>query len=167
MTAPGSNETDLNKANIRRAIDEIWNRGNWEASEELWARDIVLHLPTEPEPLEREAIKSLFEQLHTAFPDLTITIDDLVAENDRVAARWTLRGTHEGDYFGFPRTGNPVTVQELAILRCADGKAEEIWLMPNILGSMQQLGLGQPPRPVLRLVALIQRIRGRRRRRRG
>lgn len=77
----------------------------------------------------------------TAFPDARFTVEDLIAERDRVASRYTFRGTHQGDLMGIPPTGKQVTVTGIIVNRIVNGKSEEGWLNFDALGMLQQLGV--------------------------
>ena len=81
------------------------------------------------------------------FPDLHRTIDDLVAEGDKVVVRQTIRGTHRGEYLGVPPTGKPVTFTAVAIFRLADGRIVESWILRDDLSILQQLSAAADPRP--------------------
>ena len=85
------------------------------------------------------------QALWSAFPDLTITVEDLIAEGDRVASRTTLRGTHDGELFGAPPTGRALTVPMMSIERIAAGRVAEHWRVSDELGLLRQLGLAPPP----------------------
>jgi steroid delta-isomerase-like uncharacterized protein len=129
-----------NKAISRRADEELFNRGNLDVADELFAPDFVYHDPAGEELRGPESVKGYATMLRAAFPDLHQTIEDQVAEGDRVAYRWTARGTHEGELMGIAPTGNRVTFTGIAVARLADGKIEEIWENYDALGLMQQLG---------------------------
>ncbi len=151
------------KERTRRGHDEMWNPGDWGRMRDFFAGDIVVHTPTDRVPLRGHGqVTELFTMLQTAFPDRYIVIEDMIEEGDKVAVRWVLRGTHTGSYFGFPPTGRRVEVEELAVYRYADGLVAELWLMPNVMGSMQQLGLlpeGPPPRALLAVMGAVRRLR--------
>jgi steroid delta-isomerase-like uncharacterized protein len=85
-------------------------------------------------------VKQVIAAYRAAFPDVHITIEDLVSEGDKVAERWTMRGTHKGEFAGIPATGKQVTSTGLVIVRIADGKVAEIWGASDQLGLMRQLG---------------------------
>lgn len=153
---------DENKAKFLRGIEEVWNKHSWADAELNYAPDIVVHNPAEPEPLRgRAAFQQLFQMILTGFPDMHFAVEDVVAEGDRVVARWTFTGTHKGVYFGIPATGKAVTSQEIAIFRLVDGKVKELWPMPDLMTQMKQLGVipdGPPPRAMLLLMAGVQRL---------
>jgi steroid delta-isomerase-like uncharacterized protein len=140
----------------------MWNGNDYSLAGQFYAADVVVHTQHEPEPLRgREAFRELHRLLHVAFPDFHITVEDMIRDGDEVAVRWTVRGTHRGDYFGIPPTGRPVEVEEVAIFRFEGVLAKELWLMPNLLGCMQQLGLPARPAPpaLLALFGAAERVR--------
>ena len=92
-----------------------------------------------------EAYEQFTAAFRTAFPDIQITIDDLIGEGDKVVARWTMRGTHQGNFQGIPPTGKQVMVQGLNISRLEGGKVVEDRAEMDALGMMQQLGVVPPP----------------------
>ena len=163
--------TEENAGYIRHGIEEIFNRRNMAVADERFAEDIVLHSPAQREPMRgRATLKGFIGKLHTAFPDMRVTLEDLVAAGDRVVTRCTTRGTQDGDYFGTPPTGNPVTMSEVQIYRVVDGRIVELWLFFNVLDVLVQLGVIPPkglPRPVLELICWGQRRASRKRRRSG
>jgi steroid delta-isomerase-like uncharacterized protein len=133
---------DDNRTVVRRWM-EAWNgglAGLVRAVDELMADDYVRHDPNTPEVRGREAQKQLVTMFLTAFDDLHLTIEDLVAERDKVAGRITVRATHKGELFGIPPTGRQVTVSMLEIYRLAGDKIAEQWIVMDALGMMQQLG---------------------------
>src|SRR5262245_31450153 len=140
-----------NKALIERCYREMWNPAAWGRMPEFVAPDVIAHAPVPGAPFRgHEGVTGLFELIRTAFPDRRIEQEMMVAEGDRVAVRTTLRGTHRGDYAGFPPTGRRVAVDEHGIYRIADGRIQEAWFMPNLPSTMRQLGLpcGPPPWPL-------------------
>jgi len=150
-----------NAGYIRHGIEEIFNRRNFAVADERFADDVVLHSPAQDEPVKgRENLKGFIRKIHTAFSDLHVTVEDLVAAGDRVVTRCTTRGTHDGDYFGTPPTGHPVTVSEVQIYRVVDGRIVELWLVFNVLGVLQQIRLipaGGLPLALLRVLCWVQR----------
>jgi predicted ester cyclase len=94
-----------------------------------------------PETLDCDGYRSTMSSLLEAFPDSRFSVDDLLADGDRVAVRHTLRGHHRAGYQGIPPTGKPIDVGAIVIVRFADGKAAEMWLNANFLGMLQQLGV--------------------------
>jgi steroid delta-isomerase-like uncharacterized protein len=109
--------------------------------DECYAPDCVWHGPGGQEIRGHDEMKQLMVVLGTAFPDKRYTINDLIAEGDKVVARWTLQATHKGDYMGIPATNKQVTITGTYVIRIADGKQIEWWLEADFLGLMQQLGV--------------------------
>ena len=128
-----------NKALVRRAHEE-GNKGNMPVYYELHGGNLVFHQPDGQE-LGLEAFKQLFTAMSTAFPDLHITVEDVIAEGDKVVARYTWTGTHKGELGGIPPTGRQVTVHGTEVLRIVGGKLVEAWDEVDYLGLMQQLGV--------------------------
>ena len=133
--------TEQDKALVRQFIDEIFNRGNMRMVDQYFAADFVEHeeLPAGI-PRDRDGVVQLTTMLRTAFPDFTATIDDIIAEGDKVVIRMTWRGTQEGEFLGIPPTGKSISIGVIDIIRMADGKAVEHWGQMDSMGMMQQLG---------------------------
>jgi steroid delta-isomerase-like uncharacterized protein len=132
--------TEGNKALVRREVDEVWNQGNLAAADELFAADVIVHGGLPGQPPGVEAIKQGVELNRAAFPDFHVTIDDLIAEGDKVVLRATTRGTHKGELLGMPPTGKQATMTGMTTVRIADGKIAEVWTCSDLFGLMQQLG---------------------------
>lgn len=150
------------KAQLRRGLEVMWNGNDYSLADQFYSADLVVHTLHDPEPLRgRDAFRELHRLLHVAFPDFHLTIEDMIRAGDEVAVRWTVRGTQRGDYFGFPPTSRRVEVEEIAMFRFEGALVAEVWLMPNLLGSLQQLGLpARPaPRPLLALFGAAERVR--------
>ena len=140
--------TEDNKAATRRGFEEGWNQGKVDVFDELFASTFSYHDPALPNGLNTQGYKQLVTAMRKAFPDLQITIDDLIAEGDQVAVRLTLRGTHTGDLetvMHIPATGKQVTESIIALVRFAGVKAVEVWSQPDTLGFLQQLGVIRMP----------------------
>ncbi len=130
-----------NKAIVRRWMEEVWNEGKLEALDELIGPDYVLHGAADPDlPRGPEGAKQLTAAFRTAFPDLQGTIEDLIAEGERVVCRWTARATHGGEFAGIPATHRPVTFSGIEIVRIADGRIAEGWDEVDVAGILQQIG---------------------------
>jgi steroid delta-isomerase-like uncharacterized protein len=133
--------TEANKAVARRIIEEVYNGGRLEVADELVASDYVGYDAASPEPMRGpDGVKRQAEGYRTAFPDIRLTIEDEIAEGDRVVTRWTATGTHEAELFGIPPTGKQATVSGITISRIADGRIAENWISWDTLGLLQQLG---------------------------
>jgi steroid delta-isomerase-like uncharacterized protein len=132
---------ESNKAISRRVVEEVFNKGRLEAADELVTRDFVGHDPALPEPMRGpDGLRAQAEGYRSAFPDMRITIEDEIAEGDRVVTRWIARGTHEGELFGIPATGKQATVTGITIDRIIDGHIVETWNNWDTFGLLQQLG---------------------------
>jgi steroid delta-isomerase-like uncharacterized protein len=107
--------------------------------DELYGPDWVGRFPGMP-PLDAEGHRQYSEAMIAAFPDIERSIEDLVAEGDKVVARWTARGTHTGDFQGLPPTGKVATSSGITIFRIADGRIVEEWSESDMLGLLQQIG---------------------------
>jgi steroid delta-isomerase-like uncharacterized protein len=127
-----------NKAIICQLLEETYSKGNLAVGDKLVAQHVVLH---NPDMKGIESWKQFATMWRTAFPDLRITADDIIAEEDKVVAIWTARGTHQGSFQGIAPTGKQVTVTGVAIYRFSGNKIEEMWGWRDALGLMQQLGV--------------------------
>ena len=140
--------TKDNKATVSRAIEEGWNQGHVAVFDELSAPNFIYHDPGAPDVRTNEDYKRWVTEFLSAFPNLHITIDDLIAEGDRVTMRWTFRGTNTGDLvtpMPLPATGKQVTGSGITIVRLVGGKAVEVWSQGDTLGFLQQLGVIPAP----------------------
>jgi steroid delta-isomerase-like uncharacterized protein len=135
---------DENEAITRRAYEAI-NQKNLDALDQMVASDIIDHDPAPGQGPGLEGVKQYFSSLHTAFPDVQMNIDDMIAEGDKVVARVNMSGTHQGEFMGNDPTGNRVTITGIDILRIADGKIVERWGKFDDLSMMQQLGVISEP----------------------
>jgi steroid delta-isomerase-like uncharacterized protein len=129
-------------------FEEVWNKGRLDAIDELLAPGAVGFglAETGTEVHGPEQLKPFVSNLRDAFPDLHITIDDMVAEADKVAVRFTVVGTHKGNGLKFPATGRKMNVTGMTIMQVIDGKLKHGWNNWDQLGMMQQLGV--PPGPI-------------------
>lgn len=133
--------TAQNKAVVRQLIEEAINQNNLSLADEIMAADIIEHEETPPGvPAGAEGAKMLFTMLHTAFPDFKATINDLIAEDDKVVVFMTWNGTQHGEWMGLPPSGKSMSINVMDIFRVADGKLVEHWGMMDSMAMMQQLG---------------------------
>lgn len=140
LTGVPSNR-EANHALMERFIEEVWNKGNLEVADEIFHPQASS--PSAPGlPLGAEGVKFIVNMMRNAFSDYWMEITHLVAEDDRVAARFRQGGTHDGDLMGIAPTGKKVEWTEIGILRIADGKVVESWYDVDMLGLMGQLGVG-------------------------
>ena len=138
-----------NKAVIRRWI-EAFNERDLQGEADVLAPGFVAHVPDAPAPLDLEGLEAWRQftaPFVEAFPDLRLTIQDIAAEGNTVAARVAFRGTHRGEFQGLPPTGKEVAFSSIEIDRVVDGKVEEHWVEINLLGLVQQLGVATIPGP--------------------
>lgn len=133
-----------NRALVRRWFEEVWNKGRAAAVDEMLATHAVIH--GLGEDLHGPAgFKPFHEAYRSAFPDVKIQIDDMVAEGDTVAARWSGKGTHRGEGLGFAATNRPVQFRGMVFVRVEQGKLVEGWNNFDQLGMLQQLGVVNLP----------------------
>ena len=133
-------DLERNKAVVRRFVAEIFVAGRPEAVDELVAGDFVPHSwPSTGDP--RGDLKRSIERVGAGLADVVFTIEDLIAEEDRVAARLTASATHVGDFMGMPASHRRYTVEEIHIFRVRDGQAVEHWHQFDRMSLMQQLGV--------------------------
>ena len=130
--------SEENKAIVRREIEEVFSaQGDLDVAYEIFAPEYVGH----PEDVRGpEGAKEMARMYRNAFPDVQLSIEDQVAEGDKVVTRWIGSGTHQGEMMGIAPTGNQVRVDGMTISRIEDGKIVEEWDIYDALGMMQQLG---------------------------
>jgi steroid delta-isomerase-like uncharacterized protein len=136
---------EANKALVRRFVDEVQSAGNIDALDEICSPEFVNHSAPSRVPSNCEGVKQLTAMFRQAFPDSYFTVEDMMAEGDKVATRKTFHGTHQGEFMGIPPTGQQVSMELIDIVLIADGKVVEHRSMGDNLGMMQQLGI--VPRP--------------------
>jgi steroid delta-isomerase-like uncharacterized protein len=132
------------KALMHNYIEEAWNKGNLDFIDKNFSSDFVGHGTLPGQPTNRDGVKQVISVVRNAIPDLHITIEDILAEDDKVASRWVTKGTHKGDLMGAKPTGNKISVSEIAVFRVKDGKVAEGWANRDDLGFLQQIGLIPP-----------------------
>lgn len=135
--------TETNKAIVQRYTEQVWNQQRRELFEEFIAENVVHHgIPASP---GLEGMKQGYDMSLKASPDLQLTIDDAIAEGDKVVARWTSRGTHQGELLGIPGTGKQMTQSGVSIYRLANARIVELWFLADNMSLMQQLGVIPTP----------------------
>lgn len=132
-----------NKAIMRRITEEVFNKGNLAVVDECTAADYVFRSGGQ-EYKGLEGVKQMITSMRTAFPDFHVTIEDMVAEGDKVAHRYTWRGTHKGEFMGIAPTGKQVTITAAGFTRFAGGKQVEAWTYGDSSTIYQQLGVSPP-----------------------
>ena len=143
--ARAADDPEANKALIRRFFEEVWSTGDLSRRDAFLDAGYRGHMAGAAEPIDREGWTAWFQGFRTAFPDARFTVEDMIGEGDRVAARLTMRGTHLGPLNGVPPTGRAVVVSGMSIERVADGRIVEGWNENDALGLLQQLGVLPPP----------------------
>ena len=129
------------KATMRRYFG-VFEQGNIELLDELLAPDYINHSPATPDlPTGPEGVKAVVSMFRSAMPDLRVIIEDMIAEGEKVATYYTLEGTHEGELFGVPPTGQRLSNKSITVERVSGGKIREHWRVSDELGLMQQLGV--------------------------
>jgi steroid delta-isomerase-like uncharacterized protein len=134
--------SEENKALVRRELEEIFNEGKLDLADELLSPDYVVHDSALPEPVRGiEGFKQLRASYHSASSDIRTTINDMIAQDDKVVTRWTTRGTHDkGEMLGVPPTGKQIEVTGITVNRVSEGKIAEDWTVWDSLGLLRQLG---------------------------
>ena len=132
-----------NRDVVRREV-EFWNGRDAEAAGDVYAADYVGHDPAGTHAGSFEQVKQSAAAVFAAFPDLSLTAEDVIVEGDMAVKRWTVRGTHKAEFMGIPATGVQIVNTGINIFRIANGKIAECWSESNALGLMQQLGVIPP-----------------------
>jgi steroid delta-isomerase-like uncharacterized protein len=127
-------------------FDKAFNQGDLAAIDELVSPDSITHTSNWGIPAGRIGFKQLIAMLRTAFPDLRCTIEDEIIQDDKIAAHWTMHGTHRGLFLGNVPTHKLIIVQGLIYMRIENGQVVENWILVDQIGMLQQLGLLPPPR---------------------
>ena len=135
-----------NKVVVRRFVEELWNNRDLDVADEIFAADCITHQissgsepaasPRDPETLKRHVAEWL-----AGFPDLSFSVEQMIADTDRVVSRIVMRGTHTGVWLGVAPTGKRVSLRMMTVHRIANGKIVEDWVLVESLGFLQQLGL--------------------------
>lgn len=134
--------TEQNKAIVRRWIEQGWNGGDLSLVDTLYTPDVVQHDPSSPLPVTSSAaLKQYVGGFLAAFPDMHFTIDDLLAENDKVLWRFTAEATQTGPLMNIPATGKHASVAGMALFRVAEGRIAEVWVNFDTLGMLQAIGV--------------------------
>ena len=134
--------SETNKTVVRRLFEEVWNKGYLPVADQLFAQNYSHHDSSTPEfgrgPESEKKRASLYR---TAFPDVRLTIEDIISEGETVTARWSCQGTHKGDLNGVAPTGKQFTISGISVAHFTNGKMIEGWVNWDALGMMQQLGI--------------------------
>ncbi len=143
--------SEENKAVVRRAIEQVWNQGNFAVVDELIASDYIGHssMPS-GETHERDGYKQFYSILRQGFPDIQFSVEEQIAEGDKVVTRWIARVTHTGEFQGISPTGKCGTITGITVERVANSKIVECWTNADDLGLMRLLGVLPMPEKVAR-----------------
>ena len=132
--------SEANKLTMQKFVEFI-NTASEALADELISTNAIFHVPGNPEPMRGPAgYLAIIGMMREGFPDIQWTLEEMVAESDKVAARFTMRGTHQGTFFGVPPTGKKIAVQAMNIYRLSNGKFVEERGQPDMLGLLQQIG---------------------------
>lgn len=137
--------SEENKLTMRRFVEFI-NTASETLAEELISTNAIFHVPGRPEPMRGPAgYLAIIGMMRGGFPDIQWALEEMVVEGDKVAARFIMRGTHQGTFFGVPPSGKKIAVQAMNIYRLSDGKFVEERGQPDMLGLLQQIGAVPSP----------------------
>jgi len=140
-------EVEAQNKELTGEMWEAWSKGEFEAFKELLAPDFVYYFPSRStKPMSREELIEIGKMLHNAFPDISWSMEELIATEDKTIIRFIERGTHEGEYMGIPATGNKYESSGILINRIENGKIVEAREELDLLAIMQQLGMELKPK---------------------
>ncbi len=125
---------------LRLWYEELWDNWNTAVADDLLTDDYRLHAPGVPVALDGETTKQVVRMYGNSFPDLKHTVDEVIADGDNVAVRWTVRGTHRGEFQGIAATGNSITLSGITVHHVADLRLRETWLVYDNMELLQQIG---------------------------
>jgi len=132
--------TENNKQLMNRFVNFI-NTSSEQLAGELISSNAIFYVPGQTEPMRGPAgYLAIIEMMRSGFPDIQWTLEDIVAEGDKVAARFIMRGTHQGTFFGVPATGKSIEVQAMNFYRFSNGQIVEEYGQPDMLGLLGQIG---------------------------
>jgi steroid delta-isomerase-like uncharacterized protein len=140
--------TGENKAVVRRFFEELLSTDNLALADEILSPDFRFYFAGSPDPMDLKRYKDFLAARRAAFPDRRFAVEDMIAEGDKVSARFTMRGTHNGELRGIAPSGREVTMSGIDIIRLKEGKMVEDKVEVDQLGMMQQLGMIPSPQQV-------------------
>ena len=129
------------KAVVMRYYQEVCNEGQIASLDELCAEDYVNHNPGPGMPPTRDGDKMMIAMYRAMFPDMRVTVEDMICEGDKVVTRWVGKATHRGEMPGIPPTGREVTISGIDISRVVNGRIQEAWHQEDQFSLMQQIGM--------------------------
>jgi steroid delta-isomerase-like uncharacterized protein len=144
-----SMSTEESKTIVSRYVEAL-EKANLGTFREVFNSDVVDHNPPPRQAPGLDGLVQTFNMMSDAFPDSHVTVEDVVAEGDRIAVRETIRATHKGEFMGLAPTGKPIAMTRISIFRVADGKIVEWWHNEDMLGMLQQLGPSRKKHVLLR-----------------
>jgi len=125
---------------LRLWYQELWDNWNIAVADELLTDDYRLHAPGVSVPLDRETTKHVVAMYGNSFPDLKHTVDEVIADDDTLAVRWTVRGTHRGEFQGIPASGKSITLSGITVHHLVGARVRETWLVYDNIELLQQIG---------------------------
>ena len=139
---------EQNKATARRHFEELWTKGDLAVADDIYSPSTVGHCANFPDHTGYpECEKELVRQDLVAFPDGVATVEDQIAEGDKVLTRWRFGGTHLGELYGHRASGSEVSVAGFHVHRISDGKIVEVWALGDFYGLLTQIGALSPAQP--------------------
>lgn len=132
--------SETNKEVVSRLFEQIWNQGNLAAIDELCSPNAIQFDPTAPQGLDNKGFQQFVTTHRTAFPDVYMSINDMIGEYDQVVVSWSAVGSHQGELMGIPPTGKQVTVNGISIYQLSSGKIISSNTSWDTFGMLQQLG---------------------------
>jgi steroid delta-isomerase-like uncharacterized protein len=130
---------------VRGFVDEVITRGNFDAAAQYVWEDVVEQVPLPGQGPGLDGLKDIIRAMRAGFPDIVFSIQEQIAEQDKVVSRFEWTGTHDGEFLGIPATGRPVRVWGIVIDRLQDGRIKDTRIIMDTLGLMAQLGVFPPP----------------------
>ncbi len=135
-----------NPAIVRRFIEEVINQGRFDSASQFVCEDVVEQVPLPGQGPGLEGLNDILRGMRSAFPDLHFSVEEQIAEGDKVLTRFEWTGTHQGAFIGIPPTGRPVKVWGMVIDRLENGRIKNTRILMDMLGLMIQLGVFPPPK---------------------
>jgi len=132
---------------VRNFVDEVITQGDIEAAAQYVWEDVIEQVPLPGQGPGLDGLKDILRAMRAGFPDIVFSIQEQIAEQDKVASRFEWTGTHRGQFLGIPATGRQVSVWGVVIDRLVDGRIKDTRIIMDTLGLMAQLGVLPPPPP--------------------